>query len=273
MQKLAVKNGKLSPRMKFTIITPTYNRHEKLKRCVQSVLSQTYTDWEMIIVNDSPFDKHYEEFASSINDPRIHYHINDTNKGVNYSRNFAMEKASSHSTWTIFLDDDDYFAPDTLSTLHDLIISHPEKKWFVTNRAYTNGKPVTNYPYPDTEYSYIRDCLILKRCRGDVTHCMETKFLNHNKIKYSQYIKQAEEWIFYYQASLKETFYYHDHNSTITDGYDMHNGLNFRKRTRSDQFETLMKFIYEGRELHLLQRPTFVLYLVMRFVRLLLKNN
>jgi len=258
--------------MKFTIITPTHRRVEKLIRSVESALHQTYTDWEMIIVNDSPHDNSYQSFASSINDPRIHYHINDTNRGVNYSRNFAMDKSSSDSKWTVFLDDDDYLAPDALQTFHDLIVSNSDRKWFITNRAYVNGQPVTQFPSPDTDYSYIWDCLILKRGKGDVTHCIETKLLTTNHIRFSKYIKQAEEWIFYYQISLKEKMYYHDHNSTITDGYDIHGGLNFRKRTRSEQLEAIFKFIYEGQQLHLLKHPTFIIYLLMRFIRLYIKN-
>ncbi len=257
--------------MKFTVITPTYKRANKLVRAVNSVLSQTYTDWEMIIVNDSPHDNTYQGFASSINDSRIHYHINDTNRGVNYSRNFAMDKASSGSDWTIFLDDDDYLAPDSLQTFHDLILLHSGKKWFITNRAYVDGKPVTQFPAPEAEYSYIWDCLILKRGKGDVTHCIETKLLTTNHIRYSRHIKQAEEWIFYYQISLLEKLFYHDHNSTITDGYDIENGLNFRKRTREEQFNTLMKFVHEGQHLKLIGRPTFILYLFMRLIRLLIK--
>jgi glycosyltransferase involved in cell wall biosynthesis len=226
----------------------------------------------MIIINDSPDDISYQAFTSSINDARIHYHVNETNKGVNYSRNIALDKASIDSMWTIFLDDDDYLAPDALATLHELILTHQDTKWFVTNRAYVNGKPVTSFPSPNRKYSYIQDCLILKRCKGDATHCIETKILTKDKIRFSQYIKQAEEWLFYYQISLHEKFYYHDHNSTITDGYDMHNGLNFRKRTKEGQLETLAKFIYEGKNLHLLKHPTFILYLCMRFVRLFFKS-
>lgn len=258
--------------MKFTIITPTFRRADKLVRTVNSVLAQTYTDWEMIIVNDSPYDTAYLEFSQSINDPRIHYHVNDSNRGVNYSRNIALDKASGDSTWTVFLDDDDYFAPDALSTLHELIVTNPERKWFVTNRALTNGTPVTKYPHTNTEYSYIWDCLLLKRCRGDATHCIETKLLTQNHIRYSTQIKQAEEWIFYYQISLLEKLYYNDHNSTITDGYDIHNGLNFRKRTRGEQLETLGKFVYEGQRLKLIKHPTFVLYLCMRVIRILIKT-
>ena len=259
--------------MKFTIITPTHRRADKLMRAVDSVIHQTYADWEMIIVNDSPFDTSYGTFSSSINDPRIHYHVNDTNRGVNYSRNFAMDKASADSTWTIFLDDDDYLAPDTLKTFHDLILMHGDKKWFITNRAYVDGRPVTDYPSPDTEYSYIWDVLLFKRGKGDVTHCIETRLLTQNHIRYSKHVKQAEEWIFYYQISLHEKMYYHDHNSTITDGYDVHNGLNFRKRTRGEQMETIFKFTYEGQQLSLLTHPSFILYLCIRFIRLIIRSS
>ncbi|MFZ2303170.1 MAG: glycosyltransferase family 2 protein [Minisyncoccia bacterium] len=256
--------------MKFTIITPTYKHADKLKRAVESVLHQTYTNWELIIINDSPSDKTYKSFAYTINDPRIRYLINDTNRGVNYSRNRAMDNISPESKWIIFLDDDDYFAQDALETFRKLSIAHPLGKWFVTNRAYADGTLVTKYPKPETWYSYIKDVLILKRCKGDVTHCIKTSLLAN--IRYSKYIKQAEEWIFYYQISLKEKFYYNDHNSTITDGYDTINGLNFRKRTRSEQLKTLFIFIYEGFKLNLIYHPTFLVYLLMRFVRLIIKG-
>ena len=45
--------------MKFSIITPTYKRADKLSRAVNSLRNQTYTDWEMIIVNDSPAETEY----------------------------------------------------------------------------------------------------------------------------------------------------------------------------------------------------------------------
>ena len=255
--------------MKFSIITPTYKRRDLLERAIQSVLYQAYAKWEMVIVNDSPDDNSYQAFASSITDPRIHYYVNDENRGVNYSRNRALDTVSKDSDWVIFLDDDDYLAPDALETLHELINKRTDCSWFVTNRAYADGTLVTKYPELETWYSYIKDVLILKRCKGDVTHCIKTSLLTN--IRYSKYIKQAEEWLFYYQIALREKIFYHNHNSTLTDGYDKVSGLNFRKRTISEQFETLLSFIREGRELHLLQHPTFVVYLFMRLVRLYIK--
>lgn len=255
--------------MKFSIITPTHKRAHLLARTIESVLNQTYTNWEMIIVNDSPEDTSYGALISSLTDTRIHYYKNDINRGVNHSRNFAMDHIAKDSDWIVFLDDDDYFAQDALQALHNLIISKPHIRWFVTNRAHANGKLVTHYPKNNTYYSYIWDRLILKRCKGDVTDCLESNLVKN--IRYSKHIKQAEEWVFFYQISLKEKFYYHSHNSTLTDGYDEIFGLNFRKRTKKEQYDTLLKFIKEGKELGILYRPTFILYLCIRLVRLVIK--
>ena len=78
--------------MKFSIITPTHKRSHLLTRAVSSLQAQTHTDWEMIIINDSPGDTSYNDFVSSINDSRIRYFVNSSNRGVNYSRNVALEK-------------------------------------------------------------------------------------------------------------------------------------------------------------------------------------
>jgi glycosyltransferase involved in cell wall biosynthesis len=253
--------------MRFSIITPTYKRAGLLTRAVASIQAQTYKDWELIIVNDSPKDNTYSSFASSINDPRIHYHVNDTNSGVNFSRNKALDKVSAVSEWIIFLDDDDYLAPDALATFKELIETHPESAWLITNRAQTDGTPLTEIKKSDNSYSYIWDYLILKRCKGDVTHCIETDRVH--TIRFSKYIKNGEEWIFFYELGLREKMFYHDHNSTITGGYD-ESGLNFRKRTRGELFESLSTLVYEASVRGYVYRPTFLLYSFIRFLRIII---
>lgn len=256
--------------MKFGIITPTHKRSDLLMRSIESTLKQTYTNWEIVIVNDSPEDTSYGMIHHYLSDIRIHYHVNSANRGVNYSRNYAIDHLSKDIDWIIFLDDDDYLAPDALQTLHDLIISKPKTKWFVTNRAYVDGNLVTNFPKNETNYSYIWECLILKRCKGDVTHCIKKDLIKD--VRFSKHIKQAEEWMFYYQIGLYEKMYYHSHNSTLTDGYNESSGLNFRKRTRSEQYKALKTFIKEGYELNILHHPTFIVYLLMRLIRLIIKS-
>lgn len=252
--------------MKFSIITPTFKRAAQLARAVQSVQAQTYKDWEMIIVNDSPADPSYHSFASSIEDSRIHYHLNDRNRGVNFTRNSALDKVSADSKWVVFLDDDDYLSPDALETFSELIQTHSNEKWLITNRALKDGTPVTKIKKADTRYSYILDYLLLRRCKGDVTHAIKTDSIH--LIRFPHHVKQGEEWLFFYQLGLSERMFYHDHNSTITDGYS-EEGLNFRKRTRTEQLETLSVLVYEGVHLGLLYRPTFLLYLALRSIRTL----
>jgi len=251
--------------MRFSIITPTYKRAEKLLRAVQSVHAQTYENWEMVIINDSPNDQGYATFASSINDPRIHYHINKTNSGVNFSRNRALDRVSAESNWIIFLDDDDYLAPDALQTFHDLIIGYPHIHWFITNRAHKDGTPITKIAKTDRMYSYIRDYLLLRRCKGDVTHAINTSQIH--RIRFPSHVKQGEEWFFFYQLGLTEKMFYHDHNSTISGGYDEEHGLNFRKRSRGERLETISILFYEGVRLGIAYRPTFLLYIIIRLVR------
>ncbi len=236
-------------------------------RAVASVQTQTYADWEMIIVNDSPDDDAYHGFASSISDPRIHYYLNPTNKGVNFTRNHALDKVSADSKWIIFLDDDDNLSPDALQTLHELILSQGKQNWFVTNRAYKDGTPAIKVKESDRNYSYAWDYLLLRKIKGDATHAISTACIN--LIRFSHHVKQGEEWLFFYQLGLTEKMFYHNHNSTITDGYDIVNGLNFRKRTKGERFKDICHLFYEGRQRGFGYQPTFLLYLVARLVRLL----
>lgn len=218
-------------------------------------------------MNDSPNDTGYQEFASSINDARISYHVNPTNKGVNFSRNRGLDKVSADSKWVIFLDDDDWLSPDALQTFHDLTLIHGDVHWFVTNRAYKDGTPITKVPAPDTAYSYARDYLLLRRIKGDATHAISTSHIH--LIRFPQKIKQGEEWFFFYQLGLYEKMFYHDHNSTITDGYDTEKGLNFRKLSRKERFKNIALLCYEATQCSFWYRPTFLLYVVIRFLWLI----
>jgi glycosyltransferase involved in cell wall biosynthesis len=257
------------PQPLFSIITPTYRRRENLERALASVLAQTYPHWEMIIINDSPDDASYKTFT--VNDSRVRYYVNERNRGVNFSRNFGLDAVSADSTWVVFLDDDDYFAPDTLITLRNLSLANPTKKWLVTNRALKNGTPLTKFPSSDMSYAYMWSYLISKKLKGDATHCIETKLITHNKIRFSSKVKQAEEWFFFYQVGLHSKMFYHDHNSTISDGYDTQGGLNFRKRTIRETYLTIVKLLHEAVE----KKKTttlFFVYILLRLIKNILTN-
>lgn len=253
--------------MRFSIILPTFKNSDSLKHAVISLQSQTYTNWELIIVNDSPKDYTYKDFSSNINDPRIHYHTNESMRGENYSKNLALEKISSDSKWVIFLDDSHYFSPDTLATLSNLILTNPEQKWFASNVALKDGTPLTNFPHDESTYTYIWKRLLLGKGEVPSTHCIETKLITHNHIRFSEYVKQGEDWFFLYQIGLHSKIYYHDHNSTIIDRCDHPIGLTFRNR-----YESILQLFYEGGRKRIL-KPSFLIYLALQTLRLVIPKR
>ena len=96
-----------------SIITPTYNCGKFIARTIESVQKQTYTDWEMIIVDDCSKDDTkavVEEYMA--NDSRIKYHILENNSGAAVARTRAMELAQGK--YMAFLDSDDIWKSDKL---------------------------------------------------------------------------------------------------------------------------------------------------------------
>ena len=96
--------------MKFSIIVPTFNREEYIIKCIDSVLDQTYDNFELIIVDDGSTDN-TENLVKKYQDKRIKYFKNE-NHGIGYSRNFGLNKAKGD--YIFFLDSDDYLEENML---------------------------------------------------------------------------------------------------------------------------------------------------------------
>ncbi len=111
--------------LKISVIIPVYNAEEWLDRCIQSVLHQSFSEFELILVDDGSTDKSLiicDGYASS--DSRIKV-IHKANGGVSSARNKALEVARGE--FVTFVDSDDYLADDYLANLYhpdyDVIIS------------------------------------------------------------------------------------------------------------------------------------------------------
>lgn len=94
-----------------SIIMPSYNTGQFIEESIQSVCNQTYTDWELIIVDDCSTDN-TDEVVASIHDERIRYLKNEKNSGAAVSRNRALREAKGR--WIAFLDSDDLWMPEKL---------------------------------------------------------------------------------------------------------------------------------------------------------------
>lgn len=110
----------------FSIVIPVYNKEKFVTKTIESVLSQTFIDYEIIIVNDGSTDLS-EAKISAFKDNRIKYY-SKKNEGVALARNFGIEKATAD--YICFLDADDYWYPTFLETMHRYSSELPEQKVF-----------------------------------------------------------------------------------------------------------------------------------------------
>lgn len=95
-----------------SIIMPSYNTERFISETIESVLNQSYSDWELIIVDDCSTDNTDDVVGKYLADERIRYIKNDTNSGAAVSRNRALREAKGK--WIAFLDSDDVWLPEKL---------------------------------------------------------------------------------------------------------------------------------------------------------------
>lgn len=95
-----------------SIIMPSYNTGSLISQSIESVINQTYSLWELIIVDDNSNDDTDSVVKQYLSDKRIKYYKNERNCGAAVSRNIALKNASGK--WIAFLDSDDLWYPNKL---------------------------------------------------------------------------------------------------------------------------------------------------------------
>lgn len=146
----------------FSIIIPTHNRLNLLKRAIDSVFSQTFTDWELIVVDDASKDgtKEWIKAQEKAFPERFRAIVNAQNLERCFSRNLGIEK--SNGLYICFLDSDDYHLPHHLHTLHHAIkAANQPKALFFTNAYDENEKGERSLRHcPDLESVPILDYIL-----------------------------------------------------------------------------------------------------------------
>lgn len=108
----------------FSVVIPTYNCADFLERSLSSVLSQTFQDFEVIIVDNSSSDRTPEVISQAREkNSRIAHHIVQNNGIIAYSRNVGIKAANGK--WIAFLDADDFWLPEKLEKVHSAIPDNP----------------------------------------------------------------------------------------------------------------------------------------------------
>lgn len=144
-----------------SIIMPSWNTGKFIAESIESVLAQTYKNWELLIVDDCSTDN-TDEVVASFKDTRIKYFKNEKNSGAALTRNRAMREAQGE--WIAFLDSDDLWAPNKLEkqlrfmndngyvfSYHDFAKIDEESKSlnvYVTGPNVVTKQGMYNYGYP-----------------------------------------------------------------------------------------------------------------------------
>lgn len=162
--------------MLFSIIIPVYNLENYLPRCINSILSQTYSNFQIILINDGSTDlspnicESYNEQYGCVT------LINQKNKGVSTARNMGLEHAKGE--YILFLDGDDYWENDNvLAQLYKILQENSFPDMLLNNayfRLMPNGEKIKTYYNPKTK--------ILSDLTGEEALSL---FLRHSRYQWS----------------------------------------------------------------------------------------
>lgn len=188
----------MKPKSEISVIVPVYNVESYLDRCIKSILSQTFIDYELILVDDGSSDKSgtiCDLYA--MKDDRIKV-IHQTNGGVSRARNVGINAAIG--TWICFIDSDDRVGPDLLSSLYearqdtDLIISGMFRlnaaSEIISTKTFTNALIcVDEMVKSEFENSIFRS-------KGPYCKLYKSKIIKKNSILFPEGIHASEDFIF-----------------------------------------------------------------------------
>jgi glycosyltransferase involved in cell wall biosynthesis len=134
----------------FSVILPTYNRARMAVAAVLSVLGQTESDWELLVVDDGSTDNTLELLGRLPQDPRVRIIARQENRGQHVCRNFAI--GESRGKFITFLDSDDLYLPERLATFKMAAQNRPEIGFWFSNAVQRRDGVIIDYLFtPERE--------------------------------------------------------------------------------------------------------------------------
>lgn len=213
--------------MRFSVIIPVYNKANTICESIDSVLSQPYKGFELIVVNDGSSDNIIEILKKYKNKIKI---LNQKNSGVSVARNNGIK--ASKGEYICFLDADDIWFENHLFEL-DRLIKKYNNSFYITSHIVTDGtgkEIYSNINLNGYKKDFINSNLIdLVNKNGDsIIHtnniCVKKEFLVNNNIFFEPNVKIGEDTDMWYRISLyspvvlskETTTMYKRENSTAT---------------------------------------------------------
>lgn len=206
----------------ISVVIPAYNREKTIKRAIDSVLMQTYTDIEVIVVDDCSSDN-TEHVVKNYHDNRVHYIRHATNQGACVARNTGIENA--HGAYIAFQDSDDSWRPEKLEKqLESLNVNHADICFCRMERHNYPGKKERLYPnlesgIVDYETLLLRSLASTQTIIAKREVCMRHRFDPAIKRMqdYDWMIRAAQEYSVCYVSDVLVDLYLQDDSITSFD--------------------------------------------------------
>nr|WP_053072096.1 glycosyltransferase family 2 protein [Rossellomorea marisflavi] len=146
----------------FSVIVPCYNARESIVRCINSLVNQTFQDFEIILIDDCSQDDTYNLIKEYIKDIPLDIKLlrNTHNAGPAYTRNVGI--ANSRATYVAFCDSDDWYESNYLQLMHNIATNQSADIVFCNSRrVFSNGKhmPLNNI-YGIPKNGLVKDILV-----------------------------------------------------------------------------------------------------------------
>ena len=175
-----------------SILLPVYNAESTISETIQSIINQTYKDWELYIINDGSVDK-TEEIILSFKDDRIKYLKNNKNRGLIYTLNRGLSIAQCK--YIARMDADDICMSTRLEKQVAYLDSHPEVIICGAQIEYfgTKSNKYVKLSFP-TKDKILKEMLAFSTCFAHPTVMMRKDIIVKNKLQYDYDYKNAVDY-------------------------------------------------------------------------------
>jgi len=178
---------------KVSVLIPVYNTIEdQLQLAIESILSQSFKDFELIIVNDGSTAQHVECIVKSFNDDRIRYYYNEQNMGISKTRNYLIDLAQGE--YLAIMDHDDISMPDRLEKQVAFFDTHPQYGVVSARQKIMHSGKVSKHPMHDEDIKilFMEGCFMVHSCT-----MLRKSVLDEHQIRYEEEFSPAEDYAIY----------------------------------------------------------------------------
>ncbi|WP_339923301.1 glycosyltransferase family 2 protein [uncultured Cyclobacterium sp.] len=223
----------------LSVVMPVYNGEAHLKEAIQSVLNQSFTDFELIIIDDGSVDTS-ASIVSEISDPRIRYIKNDCNKGISYSRNRGIKEAKGD--FLAWMDCDDLISPNRFEIQLKFMTQNPSVGICGTWLTRFDSQSVNTAKSP-ADHNSIKALLLFKPAIWNATAINRLDWIKKAGLTFDERLTVAEDFDFYWKAcrefpvaNIPNALYqYRDSESSIMKSFD----------SKEEQSFAIHKIIYQ----------------------------